>query len=154
MTSNSQTLTLWVLLLQVASTWFMTGVIYFVQIVHYPLFSEIGPGEFHNYEQSHVNRTTIVVLPMMFLELTTALALLHYRPPGIASYWFWLGLILLAVIWLSTFLLQVPMHNQLSQGFSHKAHNFLVVSNWLRTIAWSARAVLVLCFLQMVVTSK
>lgn len=48
------------------------------------------------------------------------------------------------LIWGSTALLQVPMHNALSTGFDSKAHRSLVLSNWIHTVAWSLRGVLVL----------
>jgi hypothetical protein len=51
---------------------------------------------------------------------------------------------LLAVIWISTAFVQVPCHEQLSQGFDKAVHQRLVWTNWLRTAAWSLRALLVL----------
>jgi hypothetical protein len=48
---------------------------------------------------------------------------------------------LVVVIWFSTFLLQVPCHTRLSQGFDAQIHAQLVSTNWIRTLAWSARAV-------------
>jgi len=50
---------------------------------------------------------------------------------------------LIAFIWASTFLLQVPAHSQLGSGFDEETWRMLVRSNWLRTVAWSARAGLV-----------
>jgi hypothetical protein len=50
----------------------------------------------------------------------------------------------LVVIWLSTLLLQVPQHNTLGAGFDDAAHRTLVLTNWLRTAAWTLRSLLVL----------
>ncbi len=55
----------------------------------------------------------------------------------------WLGIGLIAFIWASTFLRQVPAHSQLGSGFDEGTWRMLVRSNWLRTIAWSVRAGLV-----------
>ena len=49
---------------------------------------------------------------------------------------------LVGVIWASTAFIQVPMHNVLGRGFDADAHAHLVSTNWIRTIAWSARAAL------------
>ena len=49
---------------------------------------------------------------------------------------------LLAVIWVSTFLIQVPLHGRLTRGFDATRHSALVRSNWIRTVAWSARGAL------------
>ena len=56
----------------------------------------------------------------------------------------WAGLALLAVIWLSTALVQVPLHRRLQGGFDAAAHRRLVRTNWLRTAAWTLRAALAL----------
>lgn len=125
----------------------MTGLIWFVQIVHYPLFSAVGTEKFIAYQLRHSNLTTYVVIVPMFVELVTSLLLIWQRPEGIALWQLWLGLVLVGVTWFSTALLQVPQHNILSQGFNERAYFMLVQSNWLRTVAWSLRSVLVMWWL-------
>lgn len=138
-----------VLLLHAAATLFMTGLIWFVQIVHYPLFNGVGPERFTSYELRHSNLTTFVVVVPMLLELVTAVALVWQRSEGIALWQLWIGLGLVGVIWLSTAFLQVPQHNVLSQGFNESAYQTLVLSNWLRTLAWTARSILVVYWLSL-----
>jgi uncharacterized membrane protein len=138
-----------VLLLNVASTLFMTGLIWFVQIVHYPLFNSVGAERFAAYEARHSNLTTYVVIVPMFVELITSIALLWQCPELIATWQLWLGFILVVVIWLSTAFLQVPQHTILSQGLNETAYGLLVSSNWLRTIAWTARSGLVMYWLSL-----
>lgn len=135
-----------VLLLQAGSTLFMVGLIWFVQIVHYPLFSGVGVESFASYETDHNRLTSWVVVPPMLLECCTAILLLWFRPACISPQWVYAGLGLLVIVWASTFLLQVPQHVKLLQGFDAAAHTKLVASNWVRTIAWSARGALV-CFM-------
>jgi hypothetical protein len=120
----------------------MVGLIWFVQVVHYPLYSHVGPGAFAAYHEQHVRRTTLVVAPFMLLELATSLALLWAQEPRYSGWMPWLGILLLGVIWTSTALLQVPSHGRLQAGYTPAAHAFLVRSNWIRTVAWSARGVL------------
>ena len=132
-----------ILLSQIASTWFMTGLIWFVQVVHYPLFGRVGDSEFVAYEQRHTSLTTWVVGPPMLIEVATAVLLLWFRPSGVSPWQVWLGVGLLAVVWLSTAFQQVPCHNLLSQRFDAPTHERLVTTNWIRTIAWSSRAILV-----------
>jgi len=131
-------------LANLASTLFMTGVIWFVQIVHYPLFGAVGADGFAAYEQAHSARTTWVVLPPMLVEALTALLLVLHPDPAVPRGVAWAGLALVALIWLSTFFWQVPRHALLAGGFDPAAHRFLVLSNWARTAAWTARAVLLL----------
>ena len=127
-----------------AATLYMTGVIWFVQVVHYPLLAKIGVVEFSSYEQRHTALTTWVVAPPMLLELAIALLLIWFRPLGVLNVQVWIGLGLLAVIWISTFLVQVPCHEALSKVFDDAVHQRLVWTNWLRTAAWSLRGCLVL----------
>lgn len=135
------------LLTHASATLFMTGLIWFVQVVHYPLFALVGPDRFSTYERVHAARTTWVVAPCMLVELGTAV-LLAARGAGRVPDWMPLaGLALLAVIWASTVLLQVPRHDVLAQGFEAGAHQALVTSNWIRTIGWTARSGLVIWML-------
>jgi hypothetical protein len=128
----------------------MTGLIWFVQVVHYPLFNSVGAERFVAYEARHSNLTTSVVIVPMLIELISSVALLWQRPENIASWQLWLGFMLVVVIWFSTAFLQVPQHSVLSQGFNETAYTLLVSSNWLRTFAWTARSGLVLYWLSLV----
>jgi len=132
------------LLLHFAATLLMIGVIWFVQVVHYPLFAKTGSADFRSYEQRHTSLTTWVVAPPMLVEGITALLLFWFRPTGVSTWQLSIGLLLLGIIWLSTALVQVPCHNLLSQGFDPVVHQRLVGTNWMRTVAWSARGLLVL----------
>lgn len=136
-----------VFLINAASTLMMTGVIWFVQIVHYPLFSRVGLAEFARYETAHSNLTSLVVVPLMLLELATAAMLVLTRPPNLPPIWLITGFALVLLIWATTFFLSVPQHNKLSSGFDIAAHQTLLVTNWIRTAAWSARSVIVLYLL-------
>ncbi len=127
-----------------AATLYMTGVTWFVQVVHYPLFARIGVAEFSAYEQRHTALTTWVVAPPMLLEAGTAMLLIWLRPVGVSDMQIWIGLALLAVIWASTFLVQVPCHEVLSREYDSVVHQRLVSTNWIRTAAWSLRGLLVL----------
>jgi hypothetical protein len=135
------------LLAHAAATLFMVGVIWFVQLVHYPLFARVGRPGFAAYSGSHTRLTGLVVGPPMLLEAATAVALVVWTPPGISVPLVWEGLILVAEIWLSTAFLQSPRHTTLGRGFDPSAHRFLVTSNWLRTVLWSLRGLVVLCIL-------
>jgi hypothetical protein len=122
----------------------MTGVIVFVQIVHYPLFERVGASNFALYAEEHSYRTTLVVAPVMLLELATSMLLLVYRPVGFSPGFLRLLALMTASIFLSTFLVQVPLHEQLRNAYSAVALHSLLTSNWVRTFLWSARSILLL----------
>jgi hypothetical protein len=126
-----------IIILNLASTFFMTGVIWLIQLVQYPFFSQVGAEHFQKYHASHTFWITPIVAPAMIVELITSILLIFYPPGNIDSKPIWLGLILTLTVWASTFFLQVPMHEKLSHGFDAEAHRFLVNSNWIRTAAWT-----------------
>lgn len=132
--------------LHLAATLAMTGLIWFVQVVHYPLFRYARGATFADFAAAHQARTTWVVLPLMTLELVSAVALAAVPPPGGRAPAL-VGLALVIVIWLSTAFLQVPDHRRLSRGFDPGAAARLVRTNWIRTCAWTARSILALTLL-------
>jgi uncharacterized membrane protein len=134
----------WPLLLQVFSTCAMTGLIWFVQVVHYPLFAGVGADGYARYQEGHMRLTTLVVAPLMLAEAATAVWLVVDRPAAVSPAAPWIGLALLAVIWLATAFLAVPRHERLRRGFDARAHAELVATNWVRTLAWTGRSVLVI----------
>ncbi len=119
----------------------MAGALWVVQLAVYPLFGAIGPDAFRRYHQHYTKRIGLVVGPLMLLEAVTAalLWLAGWQATAFAG-----SLALLGVIWLSTFTLQVPLHRRLADGYDATRHHRLVRSNWIRTLAWTARAALVL----------
>ena len=134
------------LLANIASTLFLTGVIWVVQLVQYPFFASVSPESFTKYHDDYRFWITPVVAPPMIVELLTSICLFFYPPENIDSRLILLGLILTVATWASTFFLQVPLHEKLADGFAAEAHAALVNTNWVRTAAWSLRAALVLYF--------
>ena len=120
----------------------MVGLIWLIQIVHYPLFLKVGEQNFKEYSQDHQRLITYVVLPLMILELGTAIILCFSRPASISIALLIAGLAIVLLIWGSTFLIQVPQHGKLLSGFDPDTCRKLVFGNWIRTVAWSLRGIL------------
>ena len=72
------------LLIHLAATWALVGLIWFVQLVHYPLFSAVAPERFVVFEAEHSKRTTWVVAVLMPAEAITGMALALNPPAGVA----------------------------------------------------------------------
>jgi uncharacterized membrane protein len=127
------------LLLQAAATFYMIGLIWFVQLVHYPLMSQVGVEGYRSYQTAHQNLTSLAVAPAMLLELAAGLALVWLAP---RDPWYWGGAVAIGALWASTALVQMPLHAKLALGFNAEAHAALVATNWFRTCLWSGRGVL------------
>ena len=130
----------WVFIVHFIATIFMCGLCWFVQIVHYPLFLHIRTEDFSAYEQKNFI-TAYLTVPIMVVELLTGLYLVYQQP----ELPYFINTALLLVIGLSTFLLQIPYHLRLMQVADVQLIKKLIRSNWIRTLAWTLRS-LILAF--------
>lgn len=119
------------------SVFFLTGLIWIVQIVHYPAFHFISASEFKAFHNFHSRKITWVVAPIMLLELGTAAALWFQNRQDA----FMIGnLLSVILVWIFTGFVSVPIHNRLGLGREVSQMNRLVRTNWLRTACWSLRS--------------
>lgn len=138
------------LIANLVATLFLTGVTWFLQVVHYPLLARVGPERLERYIAGESSRTAWVVTFPMLVELVTAVGLVVNRPPRVPLWLPVAGLLMLAVVWFVTVFVQVPRLAHLAGGFDAEAFHGLIASNWLRTGVWTARAVLLVAMLVLV----
>ncbi len=137
-----------VLAAQALASGVMCGVIWFVQVVHYPLFARVDT-DATTYAAENQARTGRVVIPPMLVEGATAALVALAPPPGIGRPAALVGLGLVAVLWLSTALVQMPLHHRLgTAGHQPETVEALVRGNWCRTLLWTVRAILALWMLR------
>ena len=134
------------LLINVISTWYLVGLIWTVQIVHYNLMDQVGADGFIQYERDHNRLITPVVGPIMVVELATSALMLIWAPEAADRWVLWTGLIAVLMIWSSTFFIQVPCHSRLLTGFDPVTHQQLLRTNWIRTVLWTRVRSLLICF--------
>jgi hypothetical protein len=125
----------------------LAGLIWTVQLVHYPAFRFVEPGQFAAFHAFHSRAISFVVVPLMAAELAAAVLLAAIAAPALRlQAWVALGLVLVA--WTSTFLVQVPLHGRLGLGHDADAIERLITTNWVRTAAWSLKLPLALRLLR------
>jgi hypothetical protein len=124
----------------VASVLVLVGVIWTVQVVHYPLMALVGEDRFPAYEAAHAPRMAAVVMLPWTVQGVTTVGLLLSRPPGVPGALLLAAVVAAAVPVLVTVVASVPAHERLSHGFDATVHRRLVRTNWLRTAAWTAHA--------------
>jgi hypothetical protein len=113
--------------------------IWLVQVIIYPGFHRIPPDIFIDYHRWYVKRISLIVLPLMISEVgMTIWWLLDAGTPGAV-----ISTVLVVIVWSSTFLLQVPIHNRLTSGKKEMLIRRLVATNWIRTIAWSLKSLVI-----------
>lgn len=123
------------------SAWMMTGVIWFVQVVHYPLLALVPVEAAREAALEHQPRTARVVGLPMAVEGVTTLWLMFDRPAGVDWWLAWAGGVCVAVALLCTVLLSVPRHARMAERPDASVGRELVLTNWPRTVAWTAHGI-------------
>ena len=82
------------ILIHLAWTLILVGIIWFVQVVHYPLMNEVGPENFVRYSEKHQQRTSWVVIGPMALEALSGAYWAMMYPARLSSTSFVLAFVL------------------------------------------------------------
>jgi len=122
------------------STSLMVGIIWVIQLLHYPTFHFIKESDYVKFQHFHMQRISFIVVPVMILELLSAFILVYYIPSNLLT----LCLIILLVIWLITFVFFTKLHQSLLDGYDKKIVDKLVRINWSRTVLWSLRLIILI----------
>ncbi len=127
-------------LFNIAVSWGLLVLIWLVQVIIYPGLFRISSKEFVKYHSWYTIRITAIVLPLMICEVIITAGWLILDKVTIFSA---IAAFFVVFVWLSTFMLQVPIHKQLQSGKDKTLIRRLVKTNWIRTFAWSMKAVAV-----------
>ena len=122
------------------STSFMVGIIWVIQLLHYPTFHFIKESNYVEFQHFHMQRISFIVVPAMILELLSAFMLVYY----IRSNLLIVCLIILLVIWSITFVFFTKLHQGLLGGYDKIIVDKLVQINWSRTVLWSLRLIILI----------
>ena len=133
-----------VLLGHLIFTSIMTGVIWVIQIVHYPSFHFIEKELYTAFQKFHMNKISIIVIPIMLAELITGMML--FLDKSSKNPFLIVSFVILVLIWLITGVFFSKAHNELMTGYQELVVNQLVVMNWIRTLLWTLRLLLLTCF--------
>ena len=133
-----------VLLGHLIFTSIMTGVIWVIQIVHYPSFHFIEKELYTAFQKFHMNKISIIVIPIMLAELITGMML--FLDKSSKSPFLIISFVILVLIWLITGVFFSKAHNELIAGYQELVVNQLVAMNWIRTLLWTLRLLLLTYF--------
>ena len=136
-----------ILIINIFSAFFATGLIWTIQLVHYPSMRFVSRDKFELFHSFHQLRISIIAMPLMAIELITTIILFMHNINNESSLIFKINLIIVTLIWFSTFFIQVPLHQKLSKGKKTSLIDKLVLTNWFRTVLWTLRSILIIFFL-------
>ena len=126
--------------IQIVCNSYLVSLVFMTQFITYPTFLHIDKDKFSEYHQKYVNNISFIVAPVMLIELITLFLLAYFSKDFLIIK----SLILLLVIWLTTFFIMIPSHNKISKTFNKKEINRLINYNWVRTILWSFKLLLII----------
>lgn len=132
---------------QVVGSVGMFGVIWMVQVVHYPLMRFVSAPEFARFETAHRVRISWVVGPLMLVEGVCVLAFLFAPPAGLPWWLPWAGAAAEAIAIGTTVFISAPLHEKLNAHFDTATLDRLIATNWIRTVSWTVRAALAIAML-------
>ena len=127
---------------------YVTGQIWFAQIVIYPLFGKVGKDEYVAYHRFYSSRILLPIIVPGFASFLLPIVLVFLRPDSVplalALANAACGLIGLYV----TVTLEIPRHDRLEKGGKKEVViRKLVLYNWPRILAITASALLTLLML-------
>ncbi len=134
------------------STWFMVGMIWTIQIVHYPLFAFVGSETYEDFQAKHVEVIGLLLVVPWLVEGLSALVLLVCLSGSLRKLAV-VGAVLMASIMALSAFVSAPAHGDLASGFNAEVHNDLMFGNLIRSILWTARGCIAAAILWITVTS-
>jgi hypothetical protein len=138
------------LLLHSLATLLMAGMCLFIAVAHYPMFRLVPREAFGDYGRAHVSRASVLIGPLMLIELATCIWLVAVPPPlpaWASPWWPWANAAALGAIWVITFASSAPIHAKLISTWSDTQHRTLLVGHAIRTAIWFVRGVICLMVL-------
>lgn len=132
-------------IITLALTLYMSGMIWSMQILEYPLFALVGQQEFPAYHRRHNRGLPFLVILPSLGAFISAVVLIFTRP---AHHPLWASIVITvldALIIIATVAREAPLHAQLDrEGYSPVLIRQLVLGNWIRTLLWTINAILLL----------
>ena len=125
-------------------SFFMTGIICLIQLIHYPSFSFIDKNMYSKFQTFHMNRISFLVGPIMILELLSGFYLLLFFYSE--SNFFVINFILNILILTMTIIVFGTIHKKLIEGFKFSLFAKLISMNWIRTILWSMKSIFIFLY--------
>ena len=116
---------------------FMFGLILTTQIVSYPMFLK-AEENFSVYHMSYVNKISTIAAPLMIIELFLSLLFIIL----LQSYFAISIFLIMILIFLSTFFIQVPIHEKLKNNYNIYLCNKLINTNWIRVFLWLSKCII------------
>ena len=130
------------LMIHLISTSLMVGIIWVIQVVHYPSFHFIGNSRYISFQKFHMERISYIVIPVMLVESISGFLLIYDELNLILL----ISMVLLLSIWMLTVFFFASVHQKLVGGYQVGMVAKLVKINWVRTLFWTLRLLFLIIY--------
>ncbi len=128
------------IVLHIVSTSIMVGVIWVMQLLHYPALLYVKNETFRQFQNFHMTKISIIVVPIMLIELVSGF-IIYLQ--GERSFEFLASFVLMIILWIMTGLIFTKFHSKLRKSKDIRIINKMIFLNWYRTLFWSMRLIII-----------
>ncbi|MEM1283642.1 MAG: hypothetical protein AAGG81_08825 [Chlamydiota bacterium] len=133
-----------IILTHYSATLMMTGIIWFAQLVFYPLFKMFKEKQRFEYCSKYISKASNLAVPILITELVTGVLILF----RLFDEWIWyVNLFFISLSWWATVFYQIPLLLDLKEGENIPSVDSLTRKNMTRTFSWSFRSILLFVYI-------
>ena len=111
---------------------YMIGVSLITHFVTYPSFELVPEKKFQQFHNAYTKKMLFIVGPVMIIEFISVFIMVIHNIELNSI----LPFLLVFIIWIFTFFLIVPLHNQLAKNYNKNINEKLIKFNAFRTSFW------------------
>lgn len=126
-------------LAHLAFTGIMTGLIWMVHMVHYPLFAHVGPETYQTYQSEHMRRISVLLAVPWVAEVVLGGIIFLLAPNGTLRLVTLIAGVLQVLVAVITGFVAAPAHGRLLEGFNADELTGLLRANLVRSLLWTIR---------------
>lgn len=122
----------------------VTAILWFMQVVHYPLFAFVDKTRWSEFTERKRRQTMMILYPLMAFEALTGITLILMASQSATYIFLALEVGLLAVLHIYNFMYFNALVKKITGPEDSLNHQRCVKMHWIRTAGWSLRLVLLI----------
>ena len=120
----------------------VTAILWFMQIVHYPLLPYVDAGKWTQFSEKRRMFTTMVIYPLMAFEALTGIALILIATQSKTYGLLATSIVLLIALLIYTLAYLNPQFKKINSPDDVANQQRFLKLHWVRTIGWTIRVML------------
>lgn len=132
------------LLLNLISTLLIAGVLWFIQLVHFPLINEMPAKNMVNNGYYHMQKILGIINLLFIIDFITIVFLLLLVNSDLSATLMLINILIFLFTVILTRITFLPIHQNLSKNPNSFLISKLINLNWIRTLVWSLKVLFML----------